>query len=271
MGIVSLITDYGYRDTYLAIVKARLLNASPSLNIVDASNDIRNRDLLSVAHNLYRVLSTFPDNSIHLLSFRYHIERNASNDRHVPDLTRFLITRYKNQYIIAPDSGIFTILDPEFNEPVYQIFYDGEEKRQFFLLDIYVPVTLHLLQEKPITEIASPINDYYKAIGYDSFLTGNVLHLKEIYVDDFGNLVTNIRKEQFYKLAGNRRFTITLPGSKITKISHSYDDEAFGQPLALFNHFGYLEIAINGASAMRFFLPSKMDKQKIQILVEFDD
>ncbi len=271
MGIVSLITDYGYRDTYLAIVKARLLSTVPSLNIIDASNDIRNRDLLSVAHNLYRVLSTFPENSIHLVSFRYHIERKPSNDRLMPDLTRFLITRYKGQYILAPDSGIFTILDAEFNEPVYQIFYDGEEKRQFFMLDIFAPAAIHLLQGKPLNEIATPVNDYFKAIGYDSFLNGNVLHLREIYIDDFGNLVTNIRKDQFYKMAGKRKFTITMPGARINKISHSYDDEAFGQPLALFNHFGFLEIAINGASAMRFFLPSKMDKQKIQILVEFDD
>lgn len=271
MRLVSLITDYGYRDTYLAIVKAQLLTAVPNLHIVDASNDIRNRDLLSVAHNLFRVLTSFPENSIHLVSIRYHVERTTVNERFVPDLSRFILTRYLNQYILAPDSGLFTLIDPNFNEPVYQIFYDGEEKKQFFLKDIFIPVTIHLLQNKPIEEIAYPISDYYKAIGFDSFVSGNVLRLKEIYVDDFGNMVMNIRKDQFYQIANKRKFTITLPGSKITKISHSYDDAPFGQPLALFNNFGYLEIAINGANALRFFQPSRLDKSKIQIIVEFDD
>jgi S-adenosylmethionine hydrolase len=140
------------------------------------------------------------------------------------------------------------------------------------LKDIFVDAAIHLHEGKKLEEIAAPTIDYYKAFQFESFVNGNILRGKGIYVDDFGNIITNITKEKFAEVVGKRNFLITLPGIRITKIQTTYDEVKFGMPLLLFNSFGYLEVAVNGKSAFNLLCPRDIGANfDFNLLIEFYD
>jgi S-adenosylmethionine hydrolase len=277
MGIVTLTTDLGYRDPYLGIVKANLLIKNPSVQIIDLSCDIKDNSLPDAAFILRNSLPHFPKDTIHLVAVKLIADRSDLNKNNDVDNTRYLITYYKEQYIVSPDNGLFTLLDPAFNSPVYQLYFEDNSKHHFFLKDVFVNTAGHLLDsksdaEKTMKEIGTPASEYYKATRFESFVNGNILKGKGIYVDDFGNIITNITREQFEKAAGKRTFTITLPGTRISRIHNTYDEVKHGQPVLLFNSFGHLEVAINGGNAQKMLCKRDIGtKFDFNLMIEFND
>lgn len=272
MAIITLTTDLGYRDPYLAIVKARLLSAAPTATIIDLSCDIRDNNIAHAAYILKGALPDFPPGTIHLVAVKFLLDKSRNPQSQTIDNSRFLVTNYQNQFIICPDNGLFTLLDAGFNSAVYQLYYEGENKQHFFLKDVFTGAALHLLAGKPLDDIAGPVHDFYKAYQFDSYVSGTMLRGKGIYVDDFGNIVTNITRQKFEDTVGKRAFLITLPGARINKIHTTYDEVKYGTPLVLFNTFGYLEVAVNGKSAFNMLCPRDIGSTfDFNILIEFYD
>ncbi len=272
MSIVTLTTDLGYRDPYLAIVKARLIAQNPSLQIIDLSCDIKENNISDAAFILKNSLPYFPDDTIHLVAVKFIVNKSELNRNAGVDNSRYLLTRYKNQYILCPDNGLLTLIDGEFNAPVYQVYYEGDNKHHFFLKDVFVDAALHLAKKSKMEDIAAPVSDYYRAAQFESFVNGNLLRGKGIYVDDFGNIITNITRQKFTEVIGRRNFTITLPGARISCIYNSYEDVKYGNPLVLFNSFDYLEVAVNGKSAFNMLCPRDVGHTfDFNLLVEFYD
>lgn len=272
MGIITLTTDLGYRDPYLAIVKAKFLSARTSHQVIDLSCDIRENTISDAAFILKNSLDYFPANTVHLVAVKFIVDRSNLNKTGSIDNSRYLLTKYKEQYILCPDNGLLTLIDPAFNAPVYQLYYDGENKHHFFLKDIFVDAAIHILEGSPISDIAAPVNDFYKSFQFESYLQGNSLRGKGIYVDDFGNIITNITRERFDEVSAKRSFTITLPGARISRVCNTYEEVKFGMPLVLFNSFGYLEVAINGKSAFNMLCPRDIGSTfDFNLLIEFHD
>ena len=272
MSIVTLTTDLGYRDPYLALVKAKLISQFKEAAIVDLSCEIRDNNISHAAFILKNALPEFPDNTIHLVAIKFINDRSSMSKASHADNSRYLLTRYRNQYVISPDNGLFTLIDPDFSEPVHQLYYEGSNRHHFFLKDVFVDAALHLLRRKEIKDIATLTDDYYKAFNFESFVNGNMLRGKGIYVDDFGNIITNITRGKFEEVVGKKNFTITLPGARINKIHTTYDEVKYGNPLVLFNSFGYLEVAANGKSAFNMLCPRDIGNSfDFNLLIEFYD
>ncbi len=273
MSIVTLTTDLGYRDPYLGIVKASLYSKFPDVKIVDLASDVRNYAISDAAFILKTSLHYFPDGTIHLVAVKLIVNNSQLNQNSKGiDNTRYLITKYKEQYIICLDNGLISLIDEGFNEPVYQIYFEDNSKHKFYLKDIFIDAAQHVLHKRPLSEIAMKTDDFYKAFQFNSYHNANQMRGKNIYVDDFGNVITNISKDEFMKAKGNRSFSIILPGTVITKISDTYDDVRFGDALALFNTFGLLEIAINGKSAYQMLHPRQIGKEfDFNLMIEFND
>ncbi|HQQ93570.1 MAG TPA: SAM-dependent chlorinase/fluorinase [Bacteroidia bacterium] len=272
MGIVTLTTDLGYRDHYLAIVKARLISKMPSVQIIDLSCEIHNNNVSDASYVLRNSLPHFPAETIHLVAIKFTQEKSELNAMSTVDNSRFLMTRLNDQYILSPDTGLFHLLDPNFNETVYQIYYNEEHKKHFYLKDIFADAALHLLEGKAPEEIAHPVKDFHKATQFESFLNGNILKGRALYIDDFGNIITNITRDKFEKAVGNKTFSITLPGRRINSISQTYDDVKHGATLVFFNSAGYLEVAINGNNAYNMLIPKDPNKKfDFNLLIEIHD
>lgn len=272
MSIVTLTTDLGYRDPYLAIVKAKLLTQNKDVQIIDLSCDIKDNNISDAAFILKNALPHFPEDTIHLVAVKFILNSSSLNKNNGIDNTRYLLSRYKNQFVICPDNGLFTLLDSNFNEPVYQLYYEDNTKHHFFLKDVFVDVATHLSKKNKIEDIGILTTDFYKAVLFESFVNGNVLKGKGIYVDDFGNIITNITREQFVSVVGKKNFNITLPGARVSKISNTYDEVKHGQPVIIFNSFGHLEVAINGGNAQKMLCPRDIgSKFDFNLIIEFYD
>lgn len=272
MGIITLTTDLGYRDPYLALVKARLLAGPADLRIIDLSCEIRSNTISDAAFIVRNSLPAFPPDTIHLVAVKFISDRSSNNRNDLVDNSRFLLTRYAGQYIVSPDNGLFTLLDKDFSEPVYQLYYNNAAHRHFFLKDVFAGVALQLNSGKSMAELGVLTTDYFRALQFESYVSGNILRGKGIYTDDFGNIITNITRQHWDEVIGAKSFSITLPGARISKLSQSYDEVKFGAALILFNSFGYLEVATNGKSAYRMLYPREIGTQfDFTILVEFND
>ncbi len=272
MRIITLTTDLGYRDPYLAIVKAKLLSNTEQTQIIDLSCEIKNNNISHAAFVLKNALPYFPDDTIHLVSIKFIADKSNPHKVALFDNSRFLITKLKNQFIVTPDTGLFTLMDPEFNEPVYQVYYEGNTKQHFFLKDVLVDVAINLVQQKQLNEIASETNDFYKAAQFESYVSGNILRGRSIYVDDFGNIITNITRAKFESVVGGRKFLITLPGARLDKICTTYEEAKYGTPLVVFNSFDYLEVAVNGKSAFNMLCPRDVGiSLDFNLMIEFYD
>src|SRR5688500_16480710 len=107
MQIITLTTDLGYRDPYLAIVKARILSSPESLHIIDLSCDIKENTISDAAFILKNSLPHFPAGTVHLVAVKFIMDRSSNNRTANADNSRYLVTSYKDQYIITPDTGLF--------------------------------------------------------------------------------------------------------------------------------------------------------------------
>jgi S-adenosyl-L-methionine hydrolase (adenosine-forming) len=272
MPIITLTTDLGYRDPYLAIVKAKLLAADSPPQVVDLSCELRDNHISDAAFIVRNAIPHFPAGTIHLVAVKFISGRGQPSQTGHIDNSRFLVTRHAGQFVLSPDNGLFTLLDPAFSSEVYQLYYEGEEKRHFFLKDVFVPAALHISAGGNVADIASPVTDYYRAFQFESYLQGNVLRGKGIYVDDFGNIITNITRAQFEAHRAGRNFTITLPGTTLNTVHRTYEEVRYGEPLVIFNSFGYLEVAANGRSAFKMLCPRDIGTSfDFTLLVEFHD
>jgi S-adenosylmethionine hydrolase len=272
LGIVTLTTDLGYRDPYLGIVKAVLYSKIKDITLVDLACDVRNNAISDAAFILKHSLTYFPKNTIHLVAVKLIVNNSQLNQNNKGiDNTRYLLTRYKDQYIICLDNGLISLIDEAFSDPVYQIYFDNKDQHQFFLKDVFTEAAAHIMEKKPLKDIAVATDDYYKAFQFNSYKNESQLRGKNIYTDDFGNVITNITRDEFEKAKGKRNFSIILPGAVIEKISDTYDDVKFGEVLALFNTFGLLEIAINGKSAYQMLHPRQIGREfDFNLLIEFE-
>jgi S-adenosyl-L-methionine hydrolase (adenosine-forming) len=271
MPIVSLITDLGYRDPYLAIVKACILQKVDNAQIIDLSCDIKDNNISDAAFILKNSIQYFPKGTVHLVGVKFISSGNTNLQRNI-DNSRYLLVKFRDQYVFCPDNGFITLLDEGFNEKVYQLYFENASQHNFFLKDVYVGAAAHICSGKAIEEIAIETTDYYKAFQFSSFSTPENLKGKSIYIDDFGNIITNITKETFYQTLGKRKFSIVLPGTRINKISETYDDVKVGDALALFNSFGHLEIAMNGKSAFKMLCPRDVGRGfDFNLIIEFND
>jgi S-adenosylmethionine hydrolase len=272
MSIITITTDLGYRDPYLAMVKGVLYSKQPNAHIVDLACDVNSHAHNEGAFALKSALPYFPENTIHLFAIKFLNSTDTIKNLNI-DNTRYLLTKYKGQYIICPDNGVFTLIDKTFNESVYQLYFDSEKQHSFFLRDVFTEIANKLINNVPIEEFSSEIQDYCKLYAFESFSTPSNLQGSVLYEDSFGNLITTITRQEFEKNVGNKRFSIALPSGDVTKIYNTYDDVKIGDVVCFFNSMDLLEIALLGQAANKLAIKkSVLSKYKIdRIIVEIYD
>jgi S-adenosylmethionine hydrolase len=272
MSIITITTDLGYRDPYLAMVKGLIYSKSPETKIVDLSCSVNPHAHNEGAFALKSALPYFAADTIHLFAVKFLNSSETISNLSV-DNTRYLLTKYKGQYIMCPDNGLFTLIDKEFDEPVYQLYFDNEKQHSFYLRDVFLDIAVKLVNKTPLEEFCSLTNEYCKLYAFETFATPGNLQGMVLYEDDFGNLITSITRQEFEKHVGNKRFSIALPANNITKIYNTYDDVKIGDVVCFFNSMDLLEIASLGQSATKIVIKRNvLSKYKIdRIIVDIYD
>ncbi|MEL6864658.1 MAG: SAM-dependent chlorinase/fluorinase [Bacteroidota bacterium] len=248
MPIITLTSDFGLQDYYVAMIKGSLLSCSEQLQIIDITHNIKNYDIVQGAFVLKNAYSSFPKGSIHLISVNNFYRKDAV----------FLAIRHDDHYFVGPDNGIFSLMFGEDMEAVYEITYDI--KQAFPLSAIFAGTVEHLISGKPFNEIGIPVESIEERISFQPVITQSQIRGTVIHVDHYENVIVNISKELFDQVRKRRPFSIQFKRHQaIKKLSRRYSDCPIGETLCLFNSAGYLEIAINmgKASSMLGLLPEE--------------
>ncbi len=236
--IVTLTTDFGTRDHYVAAMKGVLVRNCPAVRLIDVTHQVPPQDILCGSISLERAVDGFPPGTIHLAI----VDPGVGSDR------RILIAELNRQTVICPDNGLITWAWRRMGPGrAYELTWrPAESSHTFHGRDVMAPAAAMLACGKRLRTIARPIEDPVLldiAPAASSATSGTVLH-----VDQFGNATTNIDRAV---IAQRRGGLIKVRGQTIGKLRRTYWDVAPGKPIALIGSSGLLEIAIRDGSAAR--------------------
>jgi len=243
MSIITLTTDLGNKDSYLATVKASIYSQISDVKIIDISNNISPFNIYEAAFILKNCYKDFPDGTIHIISV----------DDEISVRSEHVAIKVNNQYFIGSDNGLFTLFLNEIKaEKIVKLNISQKTNcTTFAIKNIFVPAACHLARGGTMEIIGSVISDLeVQKMELQPVFNNNILKGLIIYVDNYGNAFSNITKEQFYKLKRNS-FSIMFgrEDEKITKISSKYKDVPIAEKLAIFGENNLLQIAINQGQA----------------------
>ena len=238
--IITLTSDFGYRDGFVAQMKGVVLGINPNVRLIDTTHDIEPFSMLSAALVLNGFYRYFPEGSIHLVV----VDPGVGSDR------RCIVVSSQGHYFVGPDNGVFSFIyaDDNFAE-VREIQDRGlitqKPHPTFHARDIFAPVAAHLSKGTDFGEIGCLISNperinFPRVVEIERGIEGKVIH-----IDRFGNLSVNIQSIMLERPIKE----ICLGSLTIQKLSRTFSDVSDHESVALINSFGLLEIAMNRASA----------------------
>ncbi len=239
MAIVTLLTDSGESDHYVAAVKAKILSVNPGLTLVDISHKIAACDIAHGAYVLKSVFREFPKNTVHLVGV------DATGNREEAHLA----LQVEDHYFVGVDNGLFGLISDRPHQQLVALNSINPIQSSFPEKDILAPAAARLASGVSITTLGKPMETFRKMINRHVKATKRIIAGHVLRVDNYGNLITNIRKEDFDVLSKNRGYTVQFGGEKFRRIHTQYHQTEQGDCFLIFNSLGLLEIGIYKGNA----------------------
>ncbi|UAM99909.1 SAM-dependent chlorinase/fluorinase [Polaribacter litorisediminis] len=247
MSFITLTTDFGTKDHFVGAVKGAIYSELADAKIVDITHQISPFNITETAYILKNSYKSFPEGTIHIVGV----------DSELSDNNKHIALELDKHFFVCPDNGLISMIASEINPTkIVEINIHDRIESSFPVLDIFVKVACFIARGGNLTVIGKEIKAYKKLIEIQpkvnrahSQIIGGVL-----YIDNYGNLISNIRKKMFLDIGKGRTFKITASRYSFDKIYNKYSEITInndhnlklfdGNKLALFNAAGYLEIAI---------------------------
>ena len=248
MSIITLTTDYGNKDYSVSELKAKIYNEISDVRIVDVSHNISPFNLTEAAYIIKSAYRHFPKGSIHIIGIESDLTPENAH----------IAMKFDDNYFIGADNGIFSMIIGDFKaDSVVEINIHKNYNYTITANDVFVKIATHISREGKLEVIGKKIDsikeikDIKPVVSNDN----NQIIGSVIYIDNYGNVVTNITEKIFNKFAKSRPFTIYARNVKFDRIYNTYSDaidysiskdkrEEDGKKIALFNNLGYLELSI---------------------------
>lgn len=244
MPIITLTSDLGERDHYVAAVKGNLLRQQPGISIIDISHQVTPFDIFQAAFVLQNAYRHFPGQTIHLVS----VESSARSD------DRILLLHHDDHYFIGYDNGLFSLVFQERPKEIYELAMEHVSHPTFLFRDVMVQAAIRLVEGQRPQELGEQLTQISEKEPLKPVITDHAIRGNIIYFDRYGNAMTNIRESLFESIGENRKFTLFFKRNEsLDAISTHYNSVPEGEKLCLFNTSGYLEIAINKGDAAKLF------------------
>lgn len=242
--IVTLLSDFGSRDYYVAAVKGVLLSINPSLELVDVTHEVTPQNIQEGGFVLASAFRYFPEGTVHL----------AVVDPGVGAKRLGLAAATQSHFFVGPDNGLFDqvfALDPphqvvSLKNPDYQL---PQVSATFHGRDIFAPAAAHLSLGLTLEKLGPPINYRMRSPGRAILADQDELQGEIIHVDRFGNLISNIE----IPFAGTQillhNLRVYLADQQVLTGPNTYEEAPPLSPFALIGSSGLLEVSIRNGSA----------------------
>ncbi len=253
--VIAFLTDFGLKDHYVGVMKGVALSICPEAILVDLTHEVAPQNIAQGAYLLGASFRYFPKGTI----FVAVVDPGVGTER------RGLCVVAEGRFFVGPDNGLFTLVYDRTQEFVAyelqnQTYFLPQQSATFHGRDIFAPVAAHLARGLNPSALGPQVKDPVRLPWPQVSLEPGRIRGAVIYVDRFGNLVTNISQEH---LEGKSIKTVYFVGRRLP-FKHTYAEVAPGKPLALIGSDGLLEIAVSKGSAAKFF------GQEGEVLVEFN-
>ena len=248
MAIITLTTDFGQKDHFVGAIKGTILSNLPEVDIVDISHKISPFHIQECAYILKNVYSAFPKGTVHIIGV----------DSELSPENEHLVVQVDGHFFVGANNGVMSLIASEVEpEKIMEINIPQTEVSSFAELHVFVPAACHIARGGKLEVIGRPF-DGLKVLkefqprntNYGQSIVGNI-----IYIDNYGNVITNIQKSLFEAYRNGRDFEIIARTNKIKAIHHTFNGiinfdlgkpqrKGPGDALALFNSAGFVELAI---------------------------
>jgi S-adenosyl-L-methionine hydrolase (adenosine-forming) len=239
MAIVTLLTDSGESDHYVAAIKARIISVNPVLRIEDITHQIKAADIAHAAFALRSVFREFPPGSVHLVG----VDAIGSRDH------AYIAVQLEDHYFVGCDNGLFSLLSEQPPQQITELKSVDPIQTTFPERDVFAPAAAKLASGTPIINLGKPLSSINRLLDRQVKATKKQITGTVIRVDSMGNLITNIPKTAFDVLSKGKTFTIQFGGEKFRRIHQQYHQADQGECFILFNSLNLLEIGIYKGNA----------------------
>jgi hypothetical protein len=248
MPIVTLLTDFGNKDYFVAAVKGAIINEVENPLIIDITHEIQPYNHTQAAYVLKNAFRSFPEGSIHIIGVE---SEKTPENKHIAML-------FEGHYFIGADNGILSMIRENFNaKKIVEINIHQNVTTTFPVLDIFVKVAAHISRKGQLEVIGKSTKIIKELTNVNPVVNnkGDQIVGSVIYVDNYGNVITNITRKLFQEIGKSRAFTIFARNIKFKKVVAAYGDaidfsipkekrDEDGKKIALFNSADHLELAI---------------------------
>ena len=245
MSIITLTTDFGIKDFHVSKIKGLLNIELDNPKIIDISHEVSPFNIIEGAYVIKNAYQNFPRGSIHIVNI--DAEKN-------PDQSH-LVVNMDEHFFICADNGITSLISNNIKpNAVYEININDSVNSS--TINTFVKVASHIYRGGHLNLIGKPIEKIKELIDLKIIeKSKDELLCSVIYIDNYGNVITNVTKDFFDKFSSSRNFTINARNVKFNKIFNSYSEaidfskekkyrEEDGKKIALFNSSGHLELSI---------------------------
>lgn len=257
--IITLTTDFGLLDPYVAEMKAVILTINPEAKIIDVTHQIEKFNIRMAAFILSAAAPYFPKNTVHV----------GVVDPGVGTGRKPILIETRRSFFVGPDNGILVLAaKKEGIRHIYEISSKSvmldKVSQTFHGRDVFAPAAAHLSMGFPPSKVGPEIHkivapEFAKIVRNKSAIIGEILH-----VDGFGNIITNIDEKDLKQAGVRGEIDIEFAESRMRlKLCKAYAEVKLRQPLAIIGSHGFLEISVNQGNAAEIFHVKAGDKVTI--------
>ncbi len=257
--IITLLTDFGTKDHYVASMKGVILNINARCDLIDITHEVTPHDVQEGAFVLANAFSFFPKATIHM----------AVVDPEVGGPRKSILLKTKNYIFLGPDNGLFTLVAKQ--EKVQKVIHLTNPK--YFLpnitptfhgRDIFAPIAAHLSLGVNPKAFGEELDHWQKLEIRKPEVKGQKLLGEIIFIDRFGNLISNIDGETFFRFIQENAFTLRIKRATLHGLKKGYWEGKRDEVIGLIGSGGFLEISINKGNAQKVLRVKKGDKIEIR-------
>jgi len=282
--VITLLTDFGSQDAYIGIMKGVIAGINPSATVIDICHGIPPQDVFGGAYLLSTAYQYFPKGTIHV----------AVVDPGVGSKRDIVCVEFRDCFFITPNNGILSfIIRQELPHRIVRAtnykYFLPSPCNTFHGRDVFAPLAAYMSLGVKLCQLGDKI-DRLERLGISVPVPGKLGQLvgEVLYIDRFGNLITNITRDHLSQYGfnpapsapilpqygrtkkkpetRNLKFETVIGKEKIVGLCASYMDVDKGMPLAIFGSAGYLEISINQGNAQKHFKAKRESKVMVRII-----
>ncbi|WP_210520824.1 SAM hydrolase/SAM-dependent halogenase family protein [Hymenobacter terricola] len=237
MGLITLLTDFGYRDHYVAALKARLLQLAPATAVVDISHGVEPFNIAHAVHVLQAVFRDFPVGTAHVIGV---------DDHGAGPEPGWQAALFEGHYFVAADNGILALLT---NGTMEELVALPAAVTPSPTRDVLLPAAVALAQGEPLSSLGPTVTEFHQLNNrqlriQDHRVTGHVAH-----VDHYGNLITNISRAAVEAVGHGRAFAVHFGRDVVREVHPHFSAAPPGEAVAMFNSQNCLCLGISQGNA----------------------